>query len=113
MSPKKLPNYFLKLHQKVVEIYPQGTIHIVLDRASWHRAYRVQDWLDTHPRIQLVWLPTGSPKLNPVERIWGKLKDQVAANRWHGTPDRIRTVAERFLDSLSPENASRIAHLAA
>ncbi len=104
---------FLAFLQALWEAYPQGRIYLILDGASWHRAHRVQAWLDTHARIELVWLPTGSPKLNPVERIWGKLKDQVAANRWHGTPQAIRTVAERFLDSLSPEKASQIAHLAA
>lgn len=105
--------HFITFLKRVLEAYSPGMIYIVLDRASWHRAHRVQEWIADHPRIQQVWLPTGSPKLNPVERIWGKLKDRVAANRWYGMPQFIRTVAERFLDSLSPETASRIAHLAA
>jgi putative transposase len=104
---------FLAFLQALLEAYPQGRIYVILDGASWHRAQRVQAWLDTQARIELVWLPTGSPKLNPVERIWGKLKDQVAANRWYGTPQALRTVTEHFLDSLSPEKASQIAHLAA
>ena len=105
--------HFIRFLETLLATYPQGTIYIILDQASWHRAQRVQEWLDSHPRIQLQWLPTGCPKLNPVERIWGKLKDQVAANRWHGTLGVIRRVTEHFLDALSPEKASRIARLAA
>lgn len=85
----------------------------MVDYASWHRSREVIEWLAEHPRLELVWLPKGSPKLNPVERIWGKLKDRVAADRWYGTLQALRQAAERFLDSLSPQEALEISRLAA
>ena len=32
----------------------------------------------------------------PIERVWGLLKDQVAANRLHGSIDLLVAEAERF-----------------
>lgn len=104
---------FIAFLETVLETYPKGHIYMILDNASWHHAHLVEDWLFAHPRIELIWLPTASPKLNPVERIWGKLKDQVAANYWYGTLRVIRKAAEGFLYSLSPEKARQIARLAA
>lgn len=104
---------FIAFLEAILEAYPMGQIYIIVDNASWHHAHLVEDWLTTHPRLELVWLPTGSPKLNPVERIWGKLKTQVAANHWYGTLNAIRKAAEDFLDSLSPERTCQIAQLAA
>ena len=104
---------FIAFLLAILEAYPMGQIYIIVDNASWHHAHLVLDWLTTHRRLEWVWLPTGSPKLNPVERIWGKLKAQVAANHWYGTLNAIRKAAEDFLDSLSPERTCQIAKLAA
>lgn len=104
---------FIAFLERVLEVYPKATIYMILDNASWHKAHLVQDFLATHPRIELVWLPTGCPKLNPVERIWRRLKDRVAADHWYGTLDAIRTVAVRFLDALSPEKTLQISGIAA
>lgn len=93
--------------------YPNHLIYLILDNAPWHKAKLVQDWLETHPSVELVWLPFGSPKLNPIERIWGKLKDRIAANRWHGTLAALRKAAEEFFSTLTPEQAIQIAKLAA
>lgn len=104
---------FIAFLEVWLQVYPRGRIYLVVDYASWHRSREVIEWLGEHPRLELVWLPKGSPKLNPVERIWGKLKDRVAADRWYGTLQALRQAAESFLDSLSPQEALEISRLAA
>jgi hypothetical protein len=48
--------------------------HIVLlDQAPAHVAQRVP-WPEN---VVLVWLPTYSPELNPVERLWEDLKGRI------------------------------------
>jgi hypothetical protein len=48
--------------------------------------------------FRVLWLPKYSAhEHNPIERIWGLLKDKVAANRLHGSIDALVEVAQRFL----------------
>lgn len=113
MADKCNSHTFLAFLEQIVATYPDQLVYLILDNASWHRAKLVQAWLETHPMVELVWLPFGSPKLNPIERIWGKLKDRIAANRWRGTLAVLRKAAEEFLASLTPEQTIQIAKLAA
>jgi transposase len=73
---------------------------LVLDNVITHDAKLVRHWLaePTHARFHLVWLPKYSAhEHNPIERIWGLLKDAVAANRLHGSIDALVVAAEHFL----------------
>ena len=49
-------------------------------------------------RFRLLWLPKYSAhEHNSIERVWGLLKDAVAANRLHGSIDALVAEAERLL----------------
>lgn len=59
--------------------------------------------------IELLWLPKRSPKLNPMDTLWGQAKDVVSANKQYTTLDEQ---VERFIDYLecqSPEWALKTA----
>lgn len=50
----------------------------IVDRHPVHRAQVVQDWLAKQPeKIELVFLPSYSPQLNPVEYLNGDVKQGV------------------------------------
>ncbi|MFM9699321.1 IS630 family transposase [Streptomyces europaeiscabiei] len=50
-------------------------VHLVLDRHSAHRSRKVRAWLANHPdRIELHFLPSYSPELNPDELVNADLK---------------------------------------
>ncbi|MEU9015963.1 IS630 family transposase [Streptomyces sp. NPDC048479] len=50
-------------------------VHLVLDGHSAHRSRKVRDWLAAHPdRIELHFLPSYSPELNPDELVNADLK---------------------------------------
>jgi len=36
-------------------------------------------------KIRLLWLPTRSPELNPMETLWGQAKDAVCVNTQYVT----------------------------
>lgn len=72
---------FLLFLAYLLETYPTGEILLVVDNASYHTSKIVVAWLKQHPRILLLYLPARRPDLNPVERIWKRLKNAVAANR--------------------------------
>jgi hypothetical protein len=58
---------------------------LLLDRAGWHTT----DKLDVPKNISLVFLPSRSPELNPVENIWQFLRANWLSNRVFETYDAI------------------------
>jgi transposase len=80
--------------------YPRGPVVLVVDNVITHDARLVRGWLacPEHTRFQVRWLPKyAAHEANPIERIWGLLKDHVAANRLHGSIDLLVATAERYL----------------
>ncbi|MFJ4188155.1 transposase [Kitasatospora sp. NPDC089509] len=50
-------------------------VHLVVDRHSVHRSRTVRAWLDNHPgQVELHFLPSYSPELNPDEPVNADLK---------------------------------------
>jgi transposase len=47
---------------------------MILDNGAFHKAKK----LSIPPNARLVFLPPYSPELNPVERFWQDLKDQLS-----------------------------------
>jgi transposase len=63
------------------ETYPiQQKLHIILDGAGYHRSEQVKEWAYLM-NIDLHYLPH-SPNLNPIERLWKVMNEQVRNNRY-------------------------------
>jgi transposase len=91
---------FVAFLEQLAQAYPVGAVVLVLDNVVTHDAKLVRQWLaqPAHARFQVLWLPKYSAhEHNPIERVWGLLKDAVAANRLHGSIDALVAEAERFL----------------
>ena len=70
----------------------------------------VDAWLKAHPSVELLWLPPyAGHEHHPVEKIWWRLKGQVAANRLHGSIDALVDAARAFFASFTPEAALQLA----
>ncbi len=59
--------------------------------------------------VELIWLPKRSPKLNPMDHLWGDGKDEISANRQYTTID---DQVERFIQYLSNLSAWEALHKA-
>jgi hypothetical protein len=100
---RKLAVHFVGFLEHLAAVYPCGPLYLVLDSAPTHTAKVVQRWLGAHPRVQVLWLPKyAAHEVNPVERIWGLMKDKVAANRLAGSIDLLVASARRFFHDLAP-----------
>ena len=80
-------------------------IVLFLDRGSPHTARasrRLASWLG----IEVRWLPTACPELNPVEGLWRWLKGAVLCN---SQAERFDDTLRRALDALAslPQNQVR------
>ena len=65
--------------------YPDDKkIVIILDNASYNHAYKTLEEA-TLLNIELIFLPTYSPNLNLIERLWKFLKKIVLKNKYYAT----------------------------
>jgi transposase len=99
VQPKKLAVHFVAFLDQLAWAYPTGEVVLVLDNVITHDAKVVRAWLarPEHARLRLLWLPKYSAhEHNPIERVWGLLKDAVAANRLAGSMDTLVVDAHRF-----------------
>jgi DDE superfamily endonuclease/Homeodomain-like domain len=76
-------------------------IVVIVDNDSIHHARAVTAYLDKHPRLEVLYGARYSPHDNPVERVWGGLKNYVAntAVTW---PGRLRQI-HSFFRNRSPD----------
>lgn len=59
-------------------------IHVILDRAGYHRDGRLKK-LAKKLAIKLHYLPPYSPNLNPIERLWKIMHERVTNNKYYKT----------------------------
>jgi transposase len=99
VQSKKLAVHFVACLEQLALAYPCGEVVLILDNVITHDAKVVRRWLaqPEHARFRLLWLPKYSAhEHNPIERVWGLLKDAVAANRLAGSIDALVAEAHRF-----------------
>jgi transposase len=96
---------FLAFLDHLLVVYSAGPVLLIVDNYSSHTAYVVTDWLMEHPRLRLFYLPTYCSHLNPVEAIWLRLKDTVAADRLYASMPLLLKTVDRFFAEMTPEQA--------
>lgn len=99
VRPKKRAVDFIAFLEHLATVSPTGEVLLILDNVITHDAKLVRQWLaqPEHARFRLLWLPKyAAHEHNPIERCWGLMKDQVAANRLHGSLDELVAEADRF-----------------
>jgi len=63
----KAPAFVAFLQKKLLDKHPKRRIVVYLDNGPVHRARKVQEFLGKNPRLEIRYLPSYSPELNPVE----------------------------------------------
>lgn len=74
---------FLNLLEEIERACPAHRftrIYVVVDNFKIHKARAVEQWLERHPRLQLVWLPNYCPQANPIERAFADVHDKCTRN---------------------------------
>ncbi len=74
------PIYFPKMRTLDRKLTAASKIYLVADNYRIHKAKAVEEWLQNHPRFELVWLPAYCPKANPIERSFGDVHDKCTRN---------------------------------
>jgi transposase len=87
-----------------------GPITLVLDNARYQRNAVVQA-LAASLGIELLYLPSYSPNLNVIERLWRFVKRQALYGRYHPTFADFRAAVQDTLDQLSAKHKDKLASL--
>ena len=77
----------------VARAYPAARhprVVVVIDNAPWHRGAAISRVLAEHPHLALYRLPSYSPHLNVVERLWRVLRRRATHNRLFDTMAALR-----------------------
>lgn len=69
--------------QQLIEANPtKRKIHLIWDNAGYHKSKEIQNFVkDT--KIKLHYLPPYSPNLNPIERLWKVMHENVTYNQYY------------------------------
>jgi transposase len=89
-----------QLARDIDEKYPGEPITLVLDNARYQRNRQVTE-LAAELGIELLYLPTYSPNLNLIERVWKLVKSKCLRNRYYEDFGKFRGAIDSFLDSLN------------
>jgi len=77
---------------------------IVVDNFSIHKAKKVREWLAGHRRhLRLYFLPTYSPTLNPIERLWRHFRRRVTDNYFFASLTHLLDATCRFFQELAAQ----------
>lgn len=109
VTERKRSVEFIAFMEKLMLSYPDKPLMLVLDNATIHKSKAVMEWLTEHPNVQLLYLPTyAGHKENPVEKVWWRLKSQIAANRLHQDVDALVASVHQFFTSFTPQAARQL-----
>jgi transposase len=68
----------LRSYRELLAQYPQALLlYLVQDNWPVHRHREVLAFLAAHPRLQVLFLPTYAPRLNPIEKLWRWAKQNL------------------------------------
>jgi len=87
-----------------------GPVTLVLDNARYQRNALVKG-LAAELGIVLLFLPSYSPNLNLIERLWRFMKRKAAYGRYHPTFADFRAAVQDVLDHVQTTHANKLASL--
>ncbi len=68
---------------------PTGDIYMITDNLSSHNSLETRTWLEEHPRLHHVFIPTGAGFLNLQEGWWRLFRRDALAGQSFANPDEI------------------------
>jgi transposase len=96
-----------QLLSALVEKHPTGTIYVTWDNASMHEDNEIEEVVRAAAgRLVLLYLPTYSPWLNPIEMLWRHFRREVTHCEFYETKQILVEAAQKCFDRFNkdPQN---------
>ncbi|RZK27846.1 MAG: IS630 family transposase [Hymenobacter sp.] len=88
-----------RLYDKLLAAHPEGPVYVVCDNARYYKNKDLTAWL-AGTRLVQVFLPTYSPNLNLIERLWKFLRQKIIDTQFYRTKGAFKTAVLAFFDRL-------------
>ncbi|HAK3334484.1 TPA: IS630 family transposase, partial [Salmonella enterica] len=99
----KSSDLFISLLETLRRTYRRAkTITLVLDNYVIHKSRKVERWLEKNTKFRLLFLPTYSPWLNPIELLWLSLHETVTRNHQCRYMWQLLRQVNQFMKAASP-----------
>lgn len=102
--PKVDTNHMNVFLSELSKEYPSDKIALIMDGAGWHKSKA----LKVPSNIIIFYLPPYSPELNPVERLWLYIKNNVLSNRIYDTLEELEIKLCEFIQGLQNQVVKNI-----
>jgi transposase len=90
----------INLLEKIKLVYVDAPkVHIILDQSGYHRSDELAKYAENH-NIELHFLPSYSPNLNPIERLWKVMNERARNNRFFKSAKEFREQIREFFSEL-------------
>lgn len=96
VNTESICDFLLKLRRVNVGRYH---VHLIWDNARYHHSKQVKEFAK-ELGIKLHYLPPYSPNLNPVERMWKLMHEQVRYNRYYPTFSEFTNATVNFFKTI-------------
>ena len=99
-GPRWLQQTFAAHLRDIARVYPAtlgNPVVVTIDNAPWHQAAAITEVLAAHPHLRLYRLPSYSPQLNPIERLWRVLRRRATHTWLFVTMAELRTTLRASL----------------
>jgi transposase len=92
---------YMNHHLRFISERAGSDAHVILvvDQAGWHKAKT----LEVPDNISLLYLPSYSPELNAIERLWAYLKSHYLSNRAYSDYDDLLNNCRDAWNRITPE----------
>ena len=88
-----------ELLEELLARHPRGTIYVAWDNAGTHEGDEVEAVLrGAAGRLVLLYLPTYSPWLNPIEMLWRHFRREVTHCELFESIDAVLKATREFFD---------------
>jgi len=87
------------LAEQLLSKHSDKTVYLVCDNARYNHNHELNKWVEGKP-IKLVFLPTYSPNLNLIERLWRFLRQHIINSTYYERFEQFRNEIVSFLNSL-------------
>lgn len=90
----------IRMIQEIETRQPEGDIYLIMDNARYNRAIKLREYAEERKRIKLKFLPSYSPNLNTIERLWLLFQKKTLRNRYYPDFKDFKNACMNFFDNV-------------
>jgi hypothetical protein len=100
-APARTSQEYSALLAAIEADHPKGDLSLITANLSSHHSLQTRTWMEAHPRLHQVFIPTGACWLNCQEGWWRLFRREAFAGQSFANPteiDQARRVATKQLN---------------